>query len=375
MQATAKYKFINKEEDSTTANILISGEIDDWWGTGLRELSNEISRSGADNIMIQINSPGGSVTEGQAIAAFIKGFPAKIDTNGIGLVASIATTILLSGEEVSLAEGTWFMIHNPWTFVGGEADDLRETADLLDRMQSQLADIYVNAIEKNGKLINKSKEETKTQVLEWMDSETWFTAQEALEAGFIQEVTEGVEFLNQANAKNIYNSCSKFKNVPAEFLNKVKTISEMAVKPEDAVEETAEKGLFDQLKALILGNKVEEVIKVVEEPTKEEKIAQAKALLAEEGIYKEPKEVEAVVETPAKIEEPKAENPNAEMQAKFEALELKLQKMEEERDGSPSTGDESSSTDTKAKKSLTKQLMPTDEHKAFFGDIAKFIMN
>jgi len=78
MQEAKKYIFNQNEGSSPSVNILITGEIDEFWGTGLRSLADEITQSKAQNIMLQINSPGGSVTEGQAIAAFIKGFPAKI---------------------------------------------------------------------------------------------------------------------------------------------------------------------------------------------------------------------------------------------------------------------------------------------------------
>ena len=62
MQEAKRYIFNKSEGPCPSANILITGEIDEFWGTGLRSLADEIAKSEAQNIMLQINSPGGSVT-------------------------------------------------------------------------------------------------------------------------------------------------------------------------------------------------------------------------------------------------------------------------------------------------------------------------
>ena len=72
-----KYTFNNSAE-TKTADILINGEIDSYWSYGLKELSEELKTADAENINIQINSPGGSVTEGAALAAFISGYKSNI---------------------------------------------------------------------------------------------------------------------------------------------------------------------------------------------------------------------------------------------------------------------------------------------------------
>ena len=67
---------LNKVNNS--ANLLIDGEISEWWGIGLRQVSNELALMNADKVTVQINSGGGSVTEGQAIASFLRGYPADV---------------------------------------------------------------------------------------------------------------------------------------------------------------------------------------------------------------------------------------------------------------------------------------------------------
>lgn len=393
MQEAKKYIFNKTEGSSPSANILITGEIDEFWGTGLRSLADEITQSKAQNIMLQINSPGGSVTEGQAIAAFIKGYPAKIDTSGVGLVASIATTILLAGDVVTMDKNSYFMIHNPWANALGEAEELRHTANLLDEMKNQLINVYVDAIQKNNKLINGRRKDTANQVAIYMEKETWFTASEALEAGFIQGLTNGAEFLNKETAKNIYNSCSKFKNVPVEFLNKVKIMANTT--NQEAEKETAENGFFDHIKSFF--NKGKMMEEVIEEEEKKEVIEKA----AEEEMmpdwyketYEELKsrldELEAKVDSmsgesddsEAKEIEAKEEIKvsNSDFEKKFEAMQSKielqakqLQQIKEEKEGSPTATDCFAET-SNTKKTNVQLLMSKKENKNFFDNIAQIL--
>ena len=393
MQEAKRYTFNQTEGSSPSVNILITGEIDEFWGTGLRSLADEITQSKAQNIMLQINSPGGSVTEGQAIAAFIKGFPAKIDTSGVGLVASIATTILLAGDSVTMDKGSWFMIHSPWANALGEAEELRHTANLLDEMKSQLINVYVDAIQKNKKLINGRRKDTSQQVSIWMEEETWFTAKQALEAGFIQGITNGAEFLNKETAQNIYNSCSKFKNVPVEFLNQVEIMANTT--NQEAEKETAENGFFNHIKSFFnKGKMMEEVIE--EEEEKKEVIEKA----AEEEIpdwyketYEELKsridelerkvdaiegeenaEVKEEIEAKEEIEvsNSKLEDKLEAMQNKIELQSKQLQQIKEEKEGGPSSADCLSEI-SNTKKTNIQLLMSRKENKNFFDGIAKIL--
>ena len=393
MQEAKRYTFNQTEGSSPSVNILITGEIDEFWGTGLRSLADEITQSKAQNIMLQINSPGGSVTEGQAIAAFIKGFPAKIDTSGVGLVASIATTILLAGDSVTMDKGSWFMIHSPWANALGEAEELRHTANLLDEMKSQLINVYVDAIQKNKKLINGRRKDTSQQVSIWMEEETWFTAKQALEAGFIQGITNGAEFLNKETAQNIYNSCSKFKNVPVEFLNQVEIMANTT--NQEAEKETAENGFFNHIKSFFnKGKMMEEVIE--EEEEKKEVIEKA----AEEEMpdwyketYEELKsridelerkvdaiegeenaEVKEEIEAKEEIEvsNSKLEDKLEAMQNKIELQSKQLQQIKEEKEGGPSSADCLSEI-SNTKKTNIQLLMSRKENKNFFDGIAKIL--
>lgn len=135
----------------------------------------------ADTINVRINSGGGSVIAGSVIYNALKRHKGKVITHIDGLSASMASVISMVGEEVRMAENALLMIHNPWTQSQGEADDLRKEADLLDKIKETLLTAY--------KRSNYSEDE----LSELMNAETWFTAKEALEAGFIDVIDGATE--------------------------------------------------------------------------------------------------------------------------------------------------------------------------------------
>lgn len=330
----------NKSEDSTKANILIDGEIDAWWGTGLRSLASDISNSGASDIMIQINSEGGSVFEGQAIANYIKGSPYNISTTVVGLCASIATMLAMEGKTTSIAKYSRFMIHNvSIQNISGGSEDLRLTADFMDTLNLDLQNRYVSTIISNGKIINESEEDTRAQVEAWMKAETYFTAEEAVKYGFIQKVVDGAEFLNKANAQKILNSCSKYKNAPTDFINNIQNIVNMAdEKPKNNDAPEDKQTAWESFKAMFASAKGQALIAESVQNAKDNEakaIEDAKALLASNGLQVVVKTVEAAPEAEApEVTEDKT--PLEILQAKFEASELKAQRLEEEAKGAPS---------------------------------------
>jgi ATP-dependent Clp protease protease subunit len=135
---------------------------------------------------------------------------AKIIVHIDGLAASAATFIAMAGDEIIMSKGALFMIHNAWTGLWGNAEDLRKEADLLDKIDATLVDTYA---ERSGK--------DKEAVAEWMTAETWFTAAEAVEHGFADRVAE-------TEAKASWN-LSAYENAPKQAEPEQKTEE----KPED----------------------------------------------------------------------------------------------------------------------------------------------
>ena len=171
--------------------IFINGEIG-WWADLYKDV---IWTAQAMPLKVLIDSPGGSVTDGNSIAGLLRqhanSYGVEVETIGVGMVASIATIMLIAGTKVKMDKDALLMIHNPRAeWVSGESKELRKVATTLDVIKSQLAESYVNRIERSGKLIDGDRQKTKNVVLQYMAQETWFTAQEAKDFGLIDEVID-----------------------------------------------------------------------------------------------------------------------------------------------------------------------------------------
>ena len=138
---------------------------------------------------VRINSPGGSVFDGLTIYNLLSDHGGKVRVFVDGVAASIASVIAMSGDEITMAASARMMIHNPIgpsEMAFGTADDLREaaretekTAGLLDSLKSTLVDIYSSRTGNDAATVS-----------DWMNDETWLTADDAEEHGFADGVTE-----------------------------------------------------------------------------------------------------------------------------------------------------------------------------------------
>lgn len=115
--------------------------------------------------------------EGRAIATAIRGHQSKVVAHIDGLAASAASFIALAADEVEIGRGAMLMIHRAWGWAMGNAAEMRETADVLDKIDESLVAEYV---EETG---NDEK-----QIREWLDAETWFSDQEAVDNGFADRI-------------------------------------------------------------------------------------------------------------------------------------------------------------------------------------------
>jgi ATP-dependent Clp protease protease subunit len=123
-------------------------------------------------VSVRINSPGGDVFEAVAIRAQLEQWPAGVDVQVDGIAASAASYIATVGETVSMAEGSMFMVHDPWTIAIGNAAEMQKAAATLDKIADSLVGAYAK---KAGK--------TDAEVRETMKAETWLTVDEAIEYG------------------------------------------------------------------------------------------------------------------------------------------------------------------------------------------------
>lgn len=173
------------DHEDDEAEILIYDEIGwSWFGDGVtaKQFVKDIAALDVERLTVRINSGGGDVFEGLAIFNALCRHDAKVIVEIDGLAASIASVIALAGDEVNMSDNAFFMIHNPHGFAGGDAADMREFADLLDKIGGSLAGVYVDRSGQDIEAIQKL-----------MDVETWLDAEEAKEAGFVDAITKGKE--------------------------------------------------------------------------------------------------------------------------------------------------------------------------------------
>lgn len=165
---------VRAEGNTTAATLYIYDVIDAYWGIGAQEVAKAIAGlDPATTLHLRINSPGGDVFEATAIAAAIAQHAGKTIAHIDGLAASAATTIASAANEVEIADGGFYMIHNAWTLAMGDKTAMRDTANLLDKVDGSIANTYA-----------KKTGATAEQIVQWMNAETWFTAQEAVDNGF-----------------------------------------------------------------------------------------------------------------------------------------------------------------------------------------------
>ena len=162
-----------------------SAEIDIYdeigaWGIRAADFIKDLRALGeVKNLTLNINSPGGQVFDGLAIYNTLKRHPANITVRIDGIAASIASVIAMAGDRVEMPENAFMMIHDPEGFVLGGADDMRELAEVLDRIKGSIVSAYRD---KSGK--------AEAEIAELMAAETWLTAAQAVEMGFADEMTK-----------------------------------------------------------------------------------------------------------------------------------------------------------------------------------------
>nr|WP_049940963.1 ClpP-like prohead protease/major capsid protein fusion protein [[Enterobacter] lignolyticus] len=188
------------------ADIYIYDEIG-YWGVTARQFVNDLKALGdVTHINLHINSPGGDVFDGIAIFNALKHHGAAITVHIDGLAASMASVIAMVGNPVIMPENTMMMIHKPWGFAGGDANDMRDYADLLDKVESVLIPAYAD---KTG----KSTED----IAAMLEDETWMDGAECLALGFADQVTPSLQAMACIHSKRI----EEFEKMPNSIRNMV----------------------------------------------------------------------------------------------------------------------------------------------------------
>lgn len=160
------------------ASVYIYDEIG-FWGTTASDFVDQLNAITTPKLNVHINSPGGEVFDGVAIHSALMAKDAHITVYIDGLAASAASFIAMAGDRIVMARHATMMIHDASGLCWGNPADMRTTADLLDKLSDNVADMY--ALQAGG------------TVEEWrnrMRAETWYTGTEALAAGLVDEITQ-----------------------------------------------------------------------------------------------------------------------------------------------------------------------------------------
>lgn len=220
-------------------DLMIYGAIG--WDVDALSAVRHISDARGQSLSVRVNSPGGYIWEGLAIANAVKAH-GNVTTTVDALAASMGSVVFLAGSRRVMASGSRLMIHNPTCFAGGESDDLRKEADVLDGIAADMAAMYSEVT--GGKV---SVEEAARM----MDEETWLSPEQAVEMGFAHAI-EG-----KATAFAKIPETMKYRNAPKE-------VASMSAETPEAP------GLLDRMMAKLTGT----------EQVRAE-LAQAEAALAE----------------------------------------------------------------------------------------------
>ncbi|EAA5012886.1 peptidase [Shigella sonnei] len=194
------------------ADIFIYEEIGGF-GVTAKQFAEDLKALGdVSHINLRIHSPGGDVFEGIAIYNLLRNHPADITVYIDGVAASMASVVAMAGDRVVMPENAMMMIHKPWGISGGNAGDMRDYADLLDKVETVLIPAYAR---KTGK--------SAQEITAMLEDETWMDGKECLKHGFADELLPSVRAMARIESKRT-----------GDFLHMPETIKGMITPPQGA---------------------------------------------------------------------------------------------------------------------------------------------
>jgi len=171
-----------RDAGDNAAELLIYEQIGyDWWADGgmtATRFAEELkSIAGVDSLTVRINSPGGDVWDGMSIYNQLVTFGPQVNVIVDGIAASIASLVAMAGDHVQASEVSQLMIHDAWTGLYGNEQELRDMADVLAKIDQQIADTFAA---RSGR--------PAAEFRNLMNKDTYLTAEEAKTLGIVDEV-------------------------------------------------------------------------------------------------------------------------------------------------------------------------------------------
>lgn len=170
-----------EEGQTSSAELWLYGVVGGyWWGFNDKSVADQLRGLNVDHITVRLNSPGGDAIQGIAIGNLLRNHKATVTVVVDGLAASAASIIAVAANEVVMSPGAQFMIHDPWFWTVGNAKELRQDADFLDKQGLNMAGVY--AREAGGTV------DTWRAVMTAEPDGTWYSDEEAVTAGLADRV-------------------------------------------------------------------------------------------------------------------------------------------------------------------------------------------
>ena len=207
-----------EDSESGEPEIEFYGPISEysWWGDEITPqlFKDDLEKHGKGGpVTIRIHSPGGDVFAASAIRAMIVDYTGRVTTLIDALCASAATYVAMAGDRVVMQDSAFFMIHDPWTVTYGGVEELKQTINFLKTIKDGIVETYQNKTHMEADEISRM-----------MSNETWMTARQAQEKGFVDEVVsvnDAKAFKTNLQNMAAWNCLIKYEHVPAELLEEV----------------------------------------------------------------------------------------------------------------------------------------------------------
>ena len=283
--------FSFKAATATAPAVLAIDDEIGFWGLQAKDFRESLNAISAKELHVEINSPGGDVFAGTAMFNMLRAWAKDVKqvvTKVSGVAASIASVIFLAGDKRVMPKNTFAMVHAPWSVAMGNADELREQADTLEKIGGGMVKTYMDRT-------GLSEDEVNALLAQ----DTWLSADEALEKGFATEISDEIK----ATAKFDMARAQLPENVQAVFK------AEAPVEPDQVVEDNP---LAEQIEALAAKAQLADyaplwAVACTSIADAQAKIANAREIRALCAVVKKPDLAAALIKADKPVAEARAE--------------------------------------------------------------------
>lgn len=246
IQPRAAISQANKPEDSWytiraaargEAEVMLYDDIGAW-GISARQFARDLAALGdVSQINLRIHSGGGDVMDGTAMYNILRGHSARVVVYIDGMAASMASVVAMAGDVIYMPANATMMVHKPWGGQVGDADDMRDYADLLDKVEGTLIQAYAR---KTGK--------TPEDIAAMLKKTTWMDGNEAVAAGFADQVLEPLKAAAQLSSKRL----EEYTSMPEAMRNLMNPRASIPVQPPAPVQDPLDPVITDEMRAQVL---------------------------------------------------------------------------------------------------------------------------